>query len=269
MSAMANDYSTGLELILNSCENALQIVVTNNEKPLCFEEWHTAGKATEILAPALEQICAALGIELVQFRRVGCFAGPGSFTGIRLVLTTAAAIRRIGQAKLASLDYMQALATSAVKRRGWLYPGKVFVVTHARRNLIHFQEFISFGPDIPAQPVTEVELLAPEKARQRMTGQRALACGSGLASHADIFLPQSGNGQQSAAEVIYLPELVNPDLGALCLLARHGDYFPNDVEPKYVRGCDAMEHLVEQEGPDSPRLKQLTETLNRAPESQV
>ncbi|MBD5642207.1 MAG: tRNA (adenosine(37)-N6)-threonylcarbamoyltransferase complex dimerization subunit type 1 TsaB [Desulfovibrio sp.] len=268
-SRAASGYSTGLELILNACESVLQIAVTENEKPLCFEEWFAPGRATEILAPALEQICMRLAIRPGDFRRIGCFAGPGSFTGIRLVLATAAALRRTGRARLASLDYLQALATSAVMRRAWLYPGKVFVVTHARRDLVHFQEFVSFGPVIPAQPASDVELLEPAAALGRIQEQRCLVCGSGLERHAQLFVlpPMKESGQGS--QIQFMPDLVNPDLGALRLLARHGDYFPADVEPKYARGCDAVENLVEREGGASQTVKQLEAILKTSPESRI
>lgn len=259
-------YSTGLELVLNACEGALQIVVTDNEKPLCFQEWLVPKRASEILAPALERICKQLRIAPRQFRRVGCFAGPGSFTGIRLVLTTAAAIRRAGQAKLASLDYLQALATSAVMRRGLLYDNRIAVITRARRSLVHFQEFVSFGPQIPAQPVNEVELVAPEEALRRLAEKPCYACGGGLLAHPRIFdLPVTGQGPAGAESAILMPDLVNPDLEALCLLARHGDYFPQDVDPKYVRGCDAIENIIEKEGGDSPKLRELEKILNTDP----
>lgn len=85
---------TGLELILNAAEGALQMVVTEDETLLCAQEWRRPERATEILAPALRHICAALDLRLADFRRLACVRGPGSFTGIRLVLATAAALRR-------------------------------------------------------------------------------------------------------------------------------------------------------------------------------
>lgn len=240
------EFSTGLELILNACEGALQIAVTDDERLLCYQEWLEPRRATEILAPALEQICKLTGISPVGFRRIGCFAGPGSFTGIRLVLATAAALRRTSQARLAQLDYLQALATSAVKWRGLLYPGKIRVITHARGDLVHFQEFCSFGPLIPAQPEREVELIPPAEALKRISDGPCLVCGSALSRHPDLFaLPETGKGPLGAPEATLLPELIHPIPQALCLLARHGDYFPTDVEPRYVRGCDAVEHLAE------------------------
>lgn len=262
----AAPHTTGLELILNACEGALQIAITDNEKPACFQEWFAPARSTEILAPALEQICKRLGIAMNQFRRIGCFAGPGSFTGVRLVLTTAAAIRRASHARLASLDYLQALATSAVIQRGLLYDGRVFVITHARRNLVHFQEFVSFGPQILAQPVNEVALVKPEDALAEIGKKECLVCGSGLPRHPELFaLPITGQGPKGAEKAVILPQLVNPGLAALCLLARHGDYFPTDVDPRYVRACDAVEHLAEREGEDAPDLKKLEELLNRDP----
>lgn len=240
--------TTGLELILNACEGALQIAVTDDEEPQCFEEWRIPRRASEILADAVAEICRRLAISPAAFRRIACVAGPGSFTGIRLALATAAAMRRASQAQLASLDYLQALATSAIIRRGLLYPEKVFVLTHARRNLVHFQEFVSYGPQIPALAASEAVLLTPADALARFGSGPCLVCGSGLKRNADIYaLPVTGRGPEKAPEAVLMPELINPDLAALCLLARHGDYFPRDVEPKYLRPCDAVEALPPEE----------------------
>lgn len=263
------DHSTGLELILNACEGVLQIAVTDDEKPLCFEQWHLPQKGAEILADALEEICRRLDIKMKQIRRIGCFAGPGSFTGIRLVLSTAAAIRRAGKAQLASLDYLQALATSAAIRRDALYPAKIYVLTHARRNLAHFQCFTSFGPQIPAQPIAPVELIAPGEALRRIAGEPCLVCGSALGRYPDLFaLPVTGQGPVQAPDARLMANLVNPDLSALCLLARHGDYLPIDVEPKYVRSCDALDNLAEEEE-GKEKASAVEEILRKKPQSDI
>lgn len=269
-----NAHSTGLELILNAAEGVLQIAVTDNEVLLCAQQWHRSERATEILAPALRDICAALEVRLADFRRIACVRGPGSFTGIRLVLTTAAALRRTGRAQLAGLDYMQALATSTVLRRGLLYGAPLWVLTHARRNLVHCQPFVAYGPQIPAQPLESVELLAPAEALQRLAARTGHVCGSGLARNAALFTPlRTGSGPAGAPDAVLMPDLTSPDIAALCLLARHGDYFPRDLEPLYVRPCDAVEnlpHLAGRQGLDADEaVSALGNMLARTPESEI
>ncbi|MBQ9406865.1 MAG: tRNA (adenosine(37)-N6)-threonylcarbamoyltransferase complex dimerization subunit type 1 TsaB [Desulfovibrio sp.] len=251
-------YGTGLELILNAAEGALQVLITEHEQLLCAQQWQKMDQGAEILAPTLHFLCRALDIRPTDFRRIACVRGPGSFTGIRLVLTTAAALRRAGKAKVAGLDYMQALATSTVLRRSLPYAARIWVLTHARRNLVHCQPFMAFGPRIPAQPLSPVELCTPEEAlhRVRTTDAPNLAsqttgvwvCGSGLKRNAAVFRNLDGMGElplPEQAKVAALPDVTLPDNKALCLLARHGDYLDQDLEPLYVRPCDAVENLAQ------------------------
>lgn len=240
------ELTTGLELILNASENVLQIGLVDDENPLCFQQWHFPGRATEILTPALADMFASLQLKPGTLRRIACVNGPGSFTGIRLILSTAAAIRRVTGAQLASLDYLQALATSAVMRGTLLYGAKIYVLTHARRNLIHFQPFISFGPQIPAQPTSAVSLLEPEQIFNLVEKGIVYICGSALKMYPEIFEPaRTGEGLLNLPDAVLMPNLINPDWEALRLLARHGDYFPKDLEPGYVRNCDAVDNLSE------------------------
>ena len=239
------ELTTGRELILNAAESVLQIGVTVNEEPLCFEEWKLKQRGAEILAELLAELCRKLGFKSASFRRIACVSGPGSFTGIRLVLATAAAIRRVSGCQLAGIDYLRALATSAAIWRGLLYPGKIFILTHARRNQVHFCEFLSLGPVIPAAPLGNIELISPEEAIARIGDTPCLVAGSGIGRNPDVFsVPETGRGPSGAPNAVLMPELVNPVFQALCLLARHGDYFPRDLEPNYVRQCDAVEHLA-------------------------
>ena len=70
-----------------------------------------------------------------------------------------------------------------------------------------------------------------------------------------------------------MPDLTSPDIAALCLLARHGDYFPQDLEPLYVRPCDAVEnlpHLAGRQGLDADEaVSALGNMLARTPESEI
>ena len=231
---------TGLELILNAAEGVLQIVVTEDEAILCAQEWYRSERATEILAPALAELATSLGIRWSDLRRIACVRGPGSFTGIRLTLATAAALRRCGRAQLAGLDYMQALATTAVMRRGMLYGGHVTLCT-------------------PAEAVAAITA---------DTADATLVCGTGLRRNADACAPL-----ENLPAVTCLPACIHASTEALCLLARHGDYAPEDIEPLYVRPCDAVDNLPDlarRQGRDSDAATaELERLLHLAPGSEI
>lgn len=262
--------TTGMELILNAAEGALQIILTDNEKLLCAQDWRIPNRSAEVLAPALHNLFSLLNLRLAFLRRIACVTGPGSFTGIRLILTTAAVLRRTSRAQLASLNYLQALATTAVMQLNLLYPARVIVITHARHNLAHFQSFVSYGPQIPAQPDSEAQLKTPREILAILAETSCHVCGSAVKRNPEFFTPAAtGMGIQGAPCAMPLPALVQPDPPALQLLARHGDYFPKDLEPNYIRACDAVENLDElaarhKLNPDNARAK-LDSLLNQMP----
>jgi tRNA threonylcarbamoyl adenosine modification protein YeaZ len=243
------DNGTGLELVLNAAEGCLQIAVTENEGLLAFEEWFQPAQATETLAWALDGICHRLDMAPASFRRIACVTGPGSFTGIRLVLSTAAALRRAGRAMLGPLDYMQQLSRC---RKCWNATQQF--AQHARRDLVHARPFISLGPIIPACPTAEIALISPEDARSLVDADDCFVCGSALARYPGLFEPSWANFAREKGPRL-VSAITRPSPGSLCLLARHADYFDEDLEPLYVRPCDAVENLP-----------QIAEKMNRDPQ---
>ncbi len=267
-------YSTGLELVLCSCERDLLCVLTEDEELVFSLVWGLQDRASELLAPSLKQMFELSGRKISDLRRIGCVRGPGSFTGIRLVLATAAALRRTTRAQLAALDYMQSLATSLAMNEQLLFGRRIWIATHARRDLVHLAGYISYGPVIPAVCVEPVHLVSPEGACEKIlaglegkpedhaggeTGQVLLA-GSALARHKEIF----ADLEARSAGRLATRTLLSPTIEALRLLGRHGDYFPQDVEPLYIRPCDAVDNLPElsrRMGQDADRATRELERL--------
>jgi tRNA threonylcarbamoyl adenosine modification protein YeaZ len=231
-----------LTLVLNAAEGRLQIVLADGPELLCAQDWSAPRRGTELLAPALERMFSGLRLRFSDLARIACVRGPGSFTGIRLALSTAAALARASGAQLAGLDYMQALALgvrvfgeeNAAARRIW-------VLKHARRDLTLAQVFAPGGGEVLPRAVSELELLTPEHCLQRMReqaqgGMRLWATGSALARH-EAFAALSGLACcVPARHWRPLPE-------DLLLLARHAEYSRRDIEALYVRPCDAVENL--------------------------
>ena len=76
-------------LIMNAAEGRIQIALAQEETLLCAQEWSAPSKGTELLTPVLADMLGRLGLRPASVDRIACVAGPGSFTGLRLVLTTA------------------------------------------------------------------------------------------------------------------------------------------------------------------------------------
>ena len=233
----------GLTLVLNAAEGRLQIVLADGAGMLCAQDWAASRRGTELLAPALERIFSGLRLRFADLERIACVRGPGSFTGIRLVLSTAAALARAGGALLAGLDYMQALALGVCVLQEEQHGAsrRIWVLTHARRDLAHARVF---APELDValpRAVSALELLRPEQCLQRMReqvqgGMRLWAAGSALARHA-AFADLSGLACRVPARFWQ----ASPE--DLLLLARHAEYGRRDIEALYVRPCDAVENL--------------------------
>jgi tRNA threonylcarbamoyl adenosine modification protein YeaZ len=234
----------GLTLVLNAAEGRLQIILANEAELLCAQDWAAPKRGTEVLAPALERIFFGLRLRFSELERIACVRGPGSFTGIRLVLSTAAALARASGALLAGLDYMQALALGVcvLLRERHKTSQRIWVLTHARRDLAHVQVFTPGQDEVLPHAVSGLELLSPKHCLQRMReqtqdGMRLWATGSALARHTEFAaLPELASCVPA--------RFLGPSPEDLLLLARHAAYCRRDIEALYARPCDAVENLA-------------------------
>ncbi len=267
--------TTGLELILCACEKELFVILTDNDDLVCAHVWAMQDHATEILAPDLKQILELSGHSVSDIRRIGCVRGPGSFTGTRLVLATAAALRRGCHAQLAPLDYMAALATTVVHAKEVPYGEHVWILTHARRNLVHAMPFLSYGPAMPPAPVQEVQLMSCVQAAEavkktaREVNARVHVAGSALTRDQEILADLEASGIPAI-----VPSLTRrPSVDGLIMLSRDAEFFEKDVEPLYVRPCDAIENLPslsERMGRNAEQsVLELDRLLSRKPDDKV
>ncbi|MBG3877801.1 tRNA (adenosine(37)-N6)-threonylcarbamoyltransferase complex dimerization subunit type 1 TsaB, partial [Desulfovibrio oxamicus] len=99
-----------ITLALNAAESRVQAAALRDGETLFAQEWHVPSQGTELLAPALADAFERMRLSLADVRRIACVQGPGSFTGLRLVLSTAAGMARALGAEQAGLSYTQLLA---------------------------------------------------------------------------------------------------------------------------------------------------------------
>ena len=265
-------------LVINAAEGLIQFLLARQEAPehgvaapltpLCFQVWHAPGQGAELLCPALENAMALLRVSVTSVQRIACVQGPGSFTGIRLALGTAAGLARATGATMAGLDYTVLLAQAALRRvgAGRTVPASLLVVTHARRGLVHARLFAVVGnATLPCGPVQALSLedaavaakeaaamahsastdtvngSAPATGTAYHTGSPYVAVlGSGLTRNRECWDDVSA----ANAKVRLLPSWFDhPEEADLLHAAKSAHYGRQDIDPVYVRPSDAEENL--------------------------
>ncbi len=242
--------------ILNAAEGQLDVLLATEESILTAQSWHAPTRGAEILTPVLQDLLRVHKLLPADIAKFACVHGPGSFTGIRLTMGTVAALRRVTQARNASIDYMQALALTAyhnVQEAGVVERPMVFaVLTHARRNLVHVQYFVQGAEESSFLPQAQglASLASPEAVAERMAelatqGSLVYALGSGLARNKAIIQEHAAMqmGQAVGPEHVRCMSIVHPSPKALWQLALQASYTKEDLEPLYIRPCDAVENL--------------------------
>jgi tRNA threonylcarbamoyl adenosine modification protein YeaZ len=246
-----------ITLIISIAEGRIQFALTENGRILCAQDWAAASQGTELFAPALSDALRLLKLNPGQISRIACVRGPGSFTGLRLALGTTAALRRATGAMCAGLNYLEALARSLV-----CPPGKhARVITYARQNLVHMQDFIDAGQDTCA-PLGEAVCCEPDQAcRADGSPGPDIMIGSGVSRDPDFFADR----MPFAAIVPHEYDL--PSWRGLIMTAKHASWGHEDIEPLYLRPTEAEENLAEisKKRGDDPECaaKLLRELLNK------
>lgn len=244
-------------LVLNACEERLQIVLGSRDRLLLHQEWIVPGKAMSVLGPAVEQALDRLNLAPTDLAGVACVRGPGSFTGIRIVLSTALGFQAGCGVPLAGLNYLPLLARTAAP----LLRGSLIVLTYARKGLAYAQAFA-----LPScEPLSELAVRQPAQAAEFAATLPSPRLCVGSALRRDPHLLEL----LSAQECEILPSMLDhPSAEPLLSAALEALYVAEPIEPLYVRASDAEDNLPElarQRGLTPEEAHRLLEELTRTP----
>lgn len=186
---MSADYSskyTDLILAIGGTEERLQMALghpaPNGNTLLASREWTVPGQSIRFLTPGLKEVLCSFGIGMDAIGKIACVRGPGSFTGLRLVLAAAEGLAAGHNTPLAGIDYLPLLATGPAP----LIDGTLHVLTYARRGLVYLQSFTA--PTL--ETIAPLASLTLEEAVERMVSlnDTAYLMGSGLRKNSDFSL---------------------------------------------------------------------------------
>jgi tRNA threonylcarbamoyl adenosine modification protein YeaZ len=226
-----------------------------------------------------------------DIRAVACVRGPGSFTGLRLALATAAGLGRAVGALQAGIDHLPLLAANALSLLGESVPtlSHVWTVTHARRQLAHAQGFAlspapspadeaapSAGPAGPSfsprtlSPVTEILVASPRElaaviSAHAVPGRTFAVAGSGLGRNRAVFASAFA-ADPSLSPLLLPPAHDAPSAESLLRAAALARYAAEDITPLYARPSDAeenLEHIASSLGLDPAKARERLNALLR------
>lgn len=226
----------------------------------CSQEWRLPSQGAELLAPALRDIMARIGIGPDQLTHIACVTGPGSFTGIRLTTTSAGGLAMATGALMGGIPYLPLLAQNALSLMGPVLPpgGIIWVVTHARRDLVHAQSFrYGLASSPPIEELTSGDCAAPWDVTPHSQvlvvdldelvslvsaeGVPVILLGSGITRNKGQLLERFASVSHSP---VFLHEAFDmPQASVLFDMACSVRYGKEELMPEYLRASDAEESL--------------------------
>jgi len=145
-----------LILALDTCDLHGSVALLRDTSVLQSESHDTTEDYSSWLLPAVSRVLTAAGAELPQVEVFAAAAGPGSFTGVRVGLTTVKAWAEVYARPIAAVSRLAALARESTGKAPFVAP-----FFDARRDQVFAALFRRQGPEL--QPVEEEMVIAPGK----------------------------------------------------------------------------------------------------------
>lgn len=105
-------------LALDTCDARGSIAVLRDDKVLAVRAHDTAEDYSSWILPNVEEALTASGLKMRDVELLAAAAGPGSFTAVRVGLTTVKAWSEAYGAKIASISRLEVIASQAVGSEG-------------------------------------------------------------------------------------------------------------------------------------------------------
>ncbi len=141
-------------LALSTCTPQLEVALSLSDSPGRASVVRLAGRTprSSLLLAAIDLVVEEAGIEPGDIARVVVTRGPGSFTGIRAALATAAGISAATGAEVVAYDSLVVQAARAADA------GTVWTAQPGRRGEVYARPFAA-RPDRPPQPLDDLVVM--------------------------------------------------------------------------------------------------------------
>jgi tRNA threonylcarbamoyladenosine biosynthesis protein TsaB len=225
-----------LILALDTCDLHGSVALLRDNSVLQALSHDTSEDYSSWLLPAVGRVLAAAGAKLDQVDVFAAAAGPGSFTGVRVGLTTVKAWAEVYGHGIAAVSRLEALAQESSGKARYVAP-----FFDARRNQVFGALFLRQGPQL--QRLEEEMVIAPDKFVDWCASR---TCGEPIdwvATNPECLTQTAQWASHPAATqtIEVISPILAPRIGKIaCQLARDGRLIDAlALDANYVRRSDA------------------------------
>ena len=163
------------------------VAVLQNDMILAEHMVHNHMTHSCNLMPMIDSALKDAGIKLGDVDRIACVTGPGSFTGVRIGVSTVKGLSHGKDIPCVPVDALQAMAAGAGSFDGVICP-----IQDARAGQVYGAAFL---PGLPPERLMDDQPLALSDylSRIRSLGQRFLFLGDGMPVHRKSILESLGD----------------------------------------------------------------------------
>ena len=127
-------------LALESSATAASVALCEDEALIAQSFRDTGLTHSQTLLPMTEELLAHCGLTVTDLDLIAVAAGPGSFTGLRIGLSTAKGLAWSAQKPCCAVSTLEAMAWQLSH-----VPGEILCAMDARRNQVYNARFVSDG----------------------------------------------------------------------------------------------------------------------------
>jgi tRNA threonylcarbamoyladenosine biosynthesis protein TsaB len=224
-----------ISLAIDTCEGRGSVAVRSGGATVAFKKHADASDYSSWLLPAVSEVLTKAGTKMELVELLGVATGPGSFTGLRVGLTTVKAWAEVYGTPVVGVSRLEAMANATnpaafvaacyAAQRGQLFGGLYRSVPRGLRRT---------GEETVISPEGFVKLVAAQAGEEKVTW---ISLDPGLINDLEALKSRVKKGDSVE---ICEPELAS-HIGALAEdFASRGEYSdPLALEANYVRRSDA------------------------------
>ncbi|NUN14399.1 MAG: tRNA (adenosine(37)-N6)-threonylcarbamoyltransferase complex dimerization subunit type 1 TsaB [Myxococcales bacterium] len=230
-------------LAIDTCLTTTGVALFENEHPVAATYHRSERQHASRLLKDIDNILSSRRIGLADLKCIAVTTGPGSFTGLRVGLTTAKSLAYSHGIPVVGVNSLECLAHGVYGHRG-----TVAVVVDAKKNEVYaalyktfdsLSEPIEIGVAFVDNPISAAQRLTTLAAGDTTTAQSprdVLVVGDGALVYADVFSHCPFRSGPTLWNVVH-PECV----GALGLrrFAQGSAISWEAIEPVYLRKAEA------------------------------